>query len=255
MFKWDEYVVKEKSFESLSNRIFLIGPPGSGKTKFIGTCPKPLIINTEGGTLTLAGQKIPEIVFTFDRSKDIMKNMLEIVSMAKKREGLFEDIETLAIDSMAKLSKLYMDDAMRYQIRPSRDPLKEKPNFDHWGMLKNNLEHLVDELQALSETGMHVVCTCGVSTEVEEATGKYINVPLMDGKIRYVIPYGFDDVLGLEAKTIGKSTKYMCYSKNVGNYVGLKSRSDAAFEIEDPSFEKVREALEAKKKSTMEVEG
>jgi hypothetical protein len=244
-FKWEDFLVKEKSFEGLKNRIFLLGPPGSGKTRFIGTCPNPIIINTEGGTLTLAGKKIPEIVFNKDRTRDIMKNMIQIVRSAQKREGIFENIETFAIDSIAQLAKFYMYDIMLYQVSPSKDPLVDKPNYDHWGRLKNNLENLVMELQALSEGGMHVVCTCGVSTEVEEATGKYINVPLMDGKIRYIIPYGFDDVLGMDAKTFGKATKYVAYTRNVGNYIGLKSRSDAGFELEDPTFEKVREALEA----------
>jgi len=80
----------------------IYGKSGVGKTTLAATAPNPLIIDTEGGTLSLADQEIDMVsVRNMEELEDVLKKL-------KRKRG--DKYETIIIDSGSELAEIVLLD-------------------------------------------------------------------------------------------------------------------------------------------------
>src|SRR5512147_1136630 len=82
------------------------GPPGSAKTPTINTAPRPVLLATEPGLLSMRGSEVPTwIAPTKDKIDEFMK-WFEHSSEAK-------NFDTLAIDSISQMCSIALESSKK----------------------------------------------------------------------------------------------------------------------------------------------
>ena len=84
----------------------VFGPPGSGKTPMVNTAPRPVLLATEPGLLSMRNSNVPTwLAPTTDKIDEFMK-WFEHSSEAK-------NFDTLAIDSSSQMCDIALDMAKK----------------------------------------------------------------------------------------------------------------------------------------------
>lgn len=221
------------------------GGTGVGKTRFIGTAPSPFVIAPENGLLTLHDLGIPYVSITDDMV--IYDTVMAILDSAEAREVVeiddegnvvdFSKIETLALDSLWRLSELLMAELNDQGVS----------GFDMWGQLSTKLNRIVTRMQSL---GYHTITTCGEAVKTDRLD-ESLKVPVLNlsGGFRDQAPYLFDLNLYMDIETRGRNQIYRTHTKPV-NKRTAKSRVELPAVITDPNFtdiiEQIKEGLKKK---------
>ena len=108
-----------KSVNSVKALIY--GESGVGKTKLAATAPTPLILNAEGGLLSLAGDNLDSVDIT------TVDDIMEIYQFLTESEDA-KKYETIIIDSISEVAEVYLS------------ALKEKHKDFILDVLKSTLE-------------------------------------------------------------------------------------------------------------------
>lgn len=226
-------------------RTLFYGESGVGKTRLVGTFPKPFVIDTDGGLRTLKEMHVPYKSYRRGDRK-VYREILNILTDAAERKGPFApdgplgDRETMVIDGWTSLADVLLFEAMKGGVGVVVDPSSAKPEWEHYGALKVRLQLISDKL---SELEMHVATTCNVRLDRDEKTGGYVGQPDIVGGFRSEILRDFDEVYFLTAKRKRTDDKdvveYRAYTRPYGYYVA-KSRDDIPEDvIRNPTFEKL----------------
>lgn len=241
-------------------KILIEGKPKTGKTTFGSTCPKPFYLDTDGGLATLVGTKYKYLSVNremLDGLGGAVISLLNDAIHAKGHfapDGIYGDRETFVIDSIHKLAQWVKEETMLYIVKPARDPLTQKPGYDHWAIIGNTLAQIGDLICLLAQTRMNVVGLIGVkdiTVEVVNEKGKNEmkkvgTGPNLEGKIKSIIGHWWDEVWVLDKTKRGLTIKYSAYTGVYKDFEGLGSRSSLPTEVENPSYAKVCAALNAK---------
>lgn len=87
---------KQSGFKAL-----VYGPPGSSKTPLINTCPRPVLLATESGLLSMKGSQVPTWqAFTSDRIDEFFKWLFH--------SNESKNFDTICIDSVSHLCEVYL---------------------------------------------------------------------------------------------------------------------------------------------------
>lgn len=238
--------------ETFSNktRALLMGELGTGKTRLAGTFPgKRYWLNFDAGLKTVAGQHDPHVTFTVPedmksaRKKDVYKTVVKILVELRDRVGRFDpergehgDVSTIIIDGYTNMAELIMAEILAKDLK---DPANDKPEWDHYNMLKGRLSAITKLTQAQP---YNVVATVGVGFDKDEVTGAFIGEPLILGSFRKIIGYMYDEVYLLDAKqkktASGTAVTYECHTKPT-MFFKAKSRTDLPAVIVDPTYDKL----------------
>lgn len=136
-------------------KILLYGPPGSGKTYFIGTAPTPIyVFDTDNGIETIS--QLPDDILDYDTYKPSKRDNLQPLNKLISKLNEFADecpYETVALDSATNLARL-----LQYRIITLNKNWNEtnKMRIQDWGVLKDDLEEIFISIQSLDA---HVVVT------------------------------------------------------------------------------------------------
>lgn len=176
--------LKEKPFSS-EHRILLIGDSGTGKTRFMGTLPKPYIIDFDNGLSTLRDH--PTAQFTsLGREVDgwiIFKGIVDQWLKSGPQHGA----ETLCVDSLTFASDACMD----YVLTKSHN-INGQPTIGEWG---EAIREMKDILGKLSVMKAHVCVSAHATLVKDEVTGETFWQPLVVGKdLPSRLPIFFDEV-------------------------------------------------------------
>lgn len=88
-------------------KAIIYGPPGSGKTPISASSPRPVMLVTEPGMLSMKNIKIPAFeAFTIDRIESFFSWWFS----DSKEIGNFD---TLIVDSSSQLAEIYLQDALK----------------------------------------------------------------------------------------------------------------------------------------------
>lgn len=230
-------------------RALLMGELGTGKTRLAGTFPaKRYWLNFDAGLKTVAGQHDPHVTFTVPedmksaRKADVFKTIVKILVEMRDQvgsfapEGVHGNLQTVIIDGYTNLGELLMAEILAKDLK---DPANDKPEWDHYNMLKGRLSAVTKLTQSLP---YNVVATVGVGFDKDEVTGAYIGEPLILGSFRKIVGYMFDEVYLLDARqkktATGTSVTYECHTKPT-MFFKAKSRTDLPAVIIDPTFGKL----------------
>lgn len=120
-------------------KILLWGLPGSGKTHFGLSSPKPLGIDTERGCEAFFNR------FEFDLLSLPTIDQFEL-AVKTLQEGSYENYESLVIDSLTGLEELYVEKYTR----------GERTSLAEWGVIKPKLDKLMKRIVSLP---LNLICT------------------------------------------------------------------------------------------------
>lgn len=238
-----DYYSRSDQMNSISDpkvSAFMWGKPGTGKTHFIGTFPKPYVLDTDGGLLTLIGKDA--IGFTTEMDMNVYETFINIIQDAKMKQGPFapggglEDRETIAIDSFSQLSAILFEQIMEENPKDTRAA---------YGFLLKRMTTLTSLFKELKLYGYHIVGTAGESNKENSLTGQMEPVPNIAGSFRDFIAHLFDLSLWTEVVTRNGVPKYYAYSLSERQHAA-KERFGLPYKNENLTFDDVMEALNAR---------
>lgn len=229
-------------------KILLVGNEGSGKTRFIGTMPKPICIcSFDKGISTLYGQDGIKAYVFMDDDRRNPKAWSEFISFYNKlklgqvkykdpKTGKEEPYKTLAIDSITALSKFILDHANFVNNTVDAKVV----GFEPYTRTKSFLQDVVIKSVLASE---YFVCTAILESNKDEKTGQIFFQPSTEGRFREEMGQWFDAV-GFMAVDIGADKKPKFTMDLVGDRsrkakIRLPSLPANGLIITDPSYDKL----------------
>ncbi len=194
-----------KGVQARLQSILLMGMEGAGKTRFIGTCPKPILLYSfDGGYRTLAGMPGIRCKVFFDKDRrtpkaaDEFEKDFSVYLNGKEPpydwgDGRVEPFKTIAIDPISSWS-LYTLHHIQYINRT----VDKKPTWDEYAVLKNRGIDMINRcLQVVEERKELLVVTAHISSEKDEETGQLWFWPDMEGKATKEVLGRYFDLVGV----------------------------------------------------------
>lgn len=170
---------------SSPRRILLVGDSGTGKTRFLGTMPKPFICDFDHGLTTLDGHDTAQArEFTPDHAGWLaFKNELNLW----RTQGAQYGAETFALDSLTMAA----DAAMNYVLQKN-GRAGGQPTIADWG---EAIREVKDALGIITTLKCHVCVTAHAQLVKDEVLGDIQWLPLIFGKdLPHRLGIFFDDV-------------------------------------------------------------
>jgi phage nucleotide-binding protein len=170
------------------------GVPGVGKTTLCGSAvdhPKTrpaLLIDCEGGTVTLRGKDIDV------KPARSMDDIVQIHNdLRTNNDGYYK---TVIIDSLSELADLDMRTVMADMVKRSKEQGKDRDpdvaDRREWGIVRTHMRKIV---RAYRDLPMNTLFTALLNIDKDDVTGKTTFYPAMSGKLKGEIP-GFVDIVG-----------------------------------------------------------
>jgi len=174
-------------------KVLIYGMPGTRKTVFMATAPKPLIIDIEKGTHSIRNhpQLVPEVQVLDFRSIFQAEQLLKYLARKDDIPAL-KDRETVCVDSFSELSKRDLDEIVAAEAAKDASRNKYLPIGADYNV---STEHMRQFASALRDLPMHVVVTCHVKEEKDESTGRLLVRPNLTPKLAGTLA-GIFDVVG-----------------------------------------------------------
>lgn len=175
-------------------KVMVYGEPGVGKTVFAAGAPTPLLIDVEGGSLSLRNH--PDLA-TVEVMRYVNVRQLELfAAAASSSDSPFDKYETIIIDTFSELQKRDLDDIVRADMRknPAREPFPIGPDYN------KNTEHLRQIAAAFRDLDKHLIILCHAKEEKDERTGTILTRPNLTPKLSSGMA-GIFDIVGRMSAT------------------------------------------------------
>ena len=172
-------------------KVCCYGPPGSGKTPLINTAPRPLLLATEPGLLSMRGSTVPTY----------------LAETPSKIDGFFDwffnskeatQFDTLGVDSGSEIAGIYLIDSLN----------KNKHGMKAYGEMAEAVEKHLRKLYFLANKHIYFIAKQEIITESNYKRpyfpGKYLPVQ---------IPHLFDFILNLAVHPVpgqGQVSAFRC---------------------------------------------
>jgi hypothetical protein len=191
-------------------KILITGVEKSGKTSFIGTMPRPILVfaGETGAETRFAGQKDIDVVRCYDQKGELDgsgyrrfdKNWKELLTLKEV------PYKTIAIDPLSFISDYIVD-----EIERTNPGLKGSANtFKFWDLVFAKHSYILRNVLKMVE---YVCVTSHVTIDEDETTGRTMFMPNLNGKsLRNNIGGWFDAVLFTYVKPAGNKVDYGVYA-------------------------------------------
>lgn len=201
-------------------KVLALGTYGSGKTHFIGTFPRPvLVFSFDKGYDTIAMQPGIKVVSVLEEDRQRPQAWEQFrrrwAQFLKSREeyvwpdGRKEPYQTFAIDGGTFLSDLCMN---HYQYLGSN--VDKKATFTQYQQILENIADIVNDGKRAAE---YFVFTALIRLDKDELSGEILSLPALLGSIRDNIGAQFDAVFYLYTDRTPKGEE-VYRMKTVGGY-------------------------------------
>lgn len=247
-FNYADLLSTPKELTGDYTKCLVYGKAGVGKTRFVGTFPNVLVLDTNKGLKTLQDNENVQVISLEHTTRDskgletnpnVFKTIMQILTDAKEKTGLFAEgealahIETIAIDDMTNLCQFLKYGIIKFMN--GKDPVKDKADFDVWSILSNQLVEIVTLLKSLS---YNVVITAGEKVEMDELRGGQVGGVNIQGSYRHILPHEFDETYHFSVKSAMGKTQYVI--ETVDTYpFNAKTRIGVKHLTENPSYDKL----------------
>jgi len=226
-------------------KVLVLGKAGTGKTTFAGSFPNWLFLDFDKNMRVLSASH-PDRIYThripFERGDDVATMIHDVFQSYVEKTGpfapgeVFSDVETFVVDSVHKMSEWMLYYIVRDVLR--KNPAKDKPGFDGYGLIKSTWSELVEQMKDLPA---HVVALSGVKTYEKENEGTVEIQPMIDGSYKDVIAHEFGEVYYFERSREGFGEKavveYRGYSNIYKKVEMLKTTTPGLpYMFKNPSF-------------------
>lgn len=211
--------------------ILLIGGNGTHKTYFIGTCPKPLLLDFDGTKAVLRGKDVDYFMFkdapkdskVVDPEKGIYKWGEAYPAFLKKINEIGATIEkqpyqTLGMDSLTSFGRIVLNYVLKETgyIPDARHPIDQGLWGYQWMVMQTAIEQ-INSWPVIKVLTAHVQRDTNTVSTVTEL------LPLTTGKFAGIVPTLFDEVWYCETAGTGKDQKFILRSNQDGFMKSAKS--------------------------------
>lgn len=204
-------------------KCIIYGAAGTGKTPILQTAPRPVLLATEAGLLSMRGSTIPTYeAYTSQRVDEFFKWFFNSTET--------KNFDTLGIDSGSQIADIYLNAALQ---GTSKQGNKKHGMAAYGEMATNTMEHL----RSLYYTRYkHVYMIC--KEEIADVDYQSLRRPYFPGKVLPIdVPHLYDFILRLAKTNVpgiaGETLAFQC----VGNMnVLARNRTGNLNEYEPPHF-------------------
>lgn len=204
--------------------MIVYGDGGVGKTTFVTSAPKPLLLDLEGGSKYFGLRGIKLDVTTIDSWTETE----EVLKYAASK-----GYETLAIDPIGELMGLlrrYME-----SLKDSKLTMKDgSPTMAGWGFMKQKMRSF---LRSARDLRLHTIIVAHVDPKDDD--GRQIMYPMIETKIRQEMINMFDVVGYMTVIGAGESSKRAIIVDAESDKYKSKDRTGQLGKIIEPDFKKI----------------
>lgn len=207
----------KNAHETSCHRFLILGDTGGGKTTQFLTLPgkKFAYLFDPNAILSLRGQDIEYEEFLPDelnlnihslskgKGGDSVTNYKSDTFVRwqkdfdeRLKDGFFEDIDCIAIDSATTLLDIIMDRILTINGRPG-----QWPQQDDYGPQMIAFQNICRTMTAMNKT---IYMTGHMDMRQDELTKRILRQPMMTGRLKTKIPLLFSDILIASAENDGK---------------------------------------------------
>jgi hypothetical protein len=201
-------------------KAIVYGAPGSGKTPVAATSPRPVMLVTEPGMLSMRGVNIPCYeAYTSNRIDGFFDWWFKSAEI--------KQFDTLIIDSSSQLAEIYLQDAKT----------KNAHGLKAYGTMGEDVMEHLRKLFFQQEKNIYLIAKEGTSDNMKRPfyPGKYLNVE---------IPHLYDMILHLGIHNIPGEGQHRSFQCHQTIDILTRDRSGRLNMFEPPSFgEIVRKAI------------
>lgn len=218
-------------------KFLITGDSGTGKTRLLETCPRPILVHSfdPGGTKILRkgiqeGWIIPDTRFEAENDRaPTAYDLWEAEFNRLGKEKIFDSIGTYALDSITTWS-----DAVMNKILKLGGKLGAKPEFEEWRKMIDFVRFCMKQITNLP---CNVVVLGHLDSDKDELTGRLESSLLIPGQSSKKVPILFDEVY-ITRVTQGKDkSSYHLQTSSDGRYKAATRMGRDVFEqLEAPDI-------------------
>ena len=204
-------------------KAIIYGPAGTGKTPILNTAPRPLLLATEAGLLSMKGSTIPTYdAYTAKRIDEFFKWFFE--------SNETKNFDTLGIDSGSQMADVYLNAALSGTSKAGN---KVHGQAAYGQMATNTMEHL----RTLFYTRYkHVYLVC--KEQIADIDGQSMRRPYFAGQVLPVdVPHLYDFIIRLAKGFVpGQNGEVLSFQCNGSYNVMSRNRTGNLEDFEEPHF-------------------
>lgn len=218
-------------------KVCVHGRSGAGKTKLCATCPRPIILSPERGTLSIARENIPVILIS------TMNDLAEAYAWVTTSKEA-NNYDTFCIDSISEIAERILAE----EKRKSKDPRQA------YGELSDQLQSFVRLYRDLPGRNVYMTSKSELREQPDHTVLYSASLP---GKANSQgLAYYFDEFfyLGIgeypDPNNAGQTLQYRYLQTRLTNQIDAKDRSGILEAVEEPHlgklFDKIRAGIAAR---------
>lgn len=203
-------------------KALIFGPAGSAKTPIFNTAPRPLLLATEPGLLSMRGSNIPTYeAYTPERINDFFKWFFNSAET--------KNFDTLGIDSASQVADIFLIDAQK----------NNKHGLKAYGEMADNTMAHLRTLYYTRYKHTYVIC----KEEIKDIDSQTMRRPYFPGQVLPIqVPHLYDFIIRCAKTNVpgiqGETLAFQCN----GNYNVLsRNRTGNLNMYEEPNFTKLVE--------------
>ena len=172
-------------------KMLVVGDAGSGKTRTSSCWPDPLVLNADGGLMSVADRETPNI--TIKETGTLGEVLLALQQPADvRRQVLGVPVKTVVLDTVDEIARMFV----RERLASER---KEALAIQDWGWLGDQLRGMV---RAFRNLDMHVIFNVHAKTQEDSETGRSFVKPGIQGAMGDEIAGYVDIAVLLQARPV-----------------------------------------------------
>lgn len=210
-------------------KVLVYGKGGIGKTKLMGTAPKPLVLSCEGGLLSLEEDDIPYIKI------ETVEDIYEAYDYIVGRKG--RKYETIGLDSFSEMAEVVLADHKK----------NEKDARQAYMKMADEMYDIVRKFRDIK--GKNVVFSAKRMSKADADTGLTMYVPSAPGQaVPDFLPYQFDEVFYMTFHEKDNGQKQRVLITETSYEHDAKDRSGKLNKMERPNLTKIFRKISGKTK-------
>lgn len=207
-------------------KTIIYGPAGSAKTPLLNTAPRPVLLATEAGLLSMKGSNIPTYEgYTTQRIDEFFKWFFESTET--------KSFDTLGIDSGSQMADIYLDAALSGK---SNSGNKKHGLAAYGDMATNTMKHL----RTLYYTRYkHVYLIC--KEQIADVDFQSLRRPYFPGQVLPIdVPHLYDFIIRVAKTNVPCMTgEQLAFQCNGTMNIMARNRTGNLNDFEEPNFSKL----------------
>jgi phage nucleotide-binding protein len=221
--------------------MLVYGNSGVGKTRLGGSADavpqmrKVLIIDIEGGTLTLSHSY---------RNVDIVR-----VETWAQMQAVYDELltgntgyNTVVVDSLTEIQKFNMYDIMTGLKKKNPDRDEDVPSMREWGI---NLEQMRKFVRAFRDAPFNVIFTALSKEEKNARTGIIHKMPSLSGKLAGEVAAFLDIVCYMYKKEVNGDLQHMILTTSTEEFIAKDRTGKLPLVIQNPTMTEIYKHIQS----------